>query len=56
MIFDGDKQSSVEREACGYANIVILEHGTFPIRFDLDEAQVIGSAIQLQLVGGAGFD
>lgn len=56
MILDGNKQATVEREASGYANIVILEHGPLPIRFHLDEAQVVGSAIQLQLVGGARFD
>lgn len=56
MILDRHKQATVEREASGYANIVILEHGPLPIRFHLDEAQVVGSAIQLQLVGGARFD
>lgn len=56
MILDRHKQATIEREACGYANIVILEHGPLPVRFHLDEAQVVGSAIQLQLVGGARFD
>jgi len=56
VILDGDKQSPIERQARRYADIVVLEHGALSVRPDLHEDEVLGTPVQLQLVGGTRLD
>jgi len=56
VILDGDKQAAIERQARRYADIVVLEHGALSVRTDLHEDEVLGTPVQLQLVGGTRLD
>lgn len=56
MVFGRHEDAPIQAQRRRHADVVILEHAALAVRVQFDQKQIVGDAIELQLVGRTGLD